>query len=861
MRHELHPVKKIFQPCLLALGVASAGAAVNAQESSQDTAAPKRVLELEEVTVTAQRREESAQDVAISVTVFDQEQIANANMTNSGDLATYTPSLSVNTRFGNENTSFAIRGFTQSLRTTASVATYFAEVVAPRGQTSQTSGDGAGPGTLFDLENVQVLKGPQGTLFGRNTTGGAVLLVPNKPTDLVEGYVEYTNGDIGTERLQAVVNVPVSDNFKLRLGFDSNERDGHLNNVTDIGASSLGDTDYVAGRVSVLWDITDRLENYTIFTYTDSESNGYTSQLFDCNTNASPADNPFFIFTGPACQNQLAQQEANGQDGFYDLVSTVNTPITTIEEFRVINTTTWEINENLILKNIAAYAHLETVNGSDIFGTQFSETAAGLSLGVPVLELVPNLLDSLGLNNLAILPSLADPNREFAVGVSTINRNFPVTSQETFVEEIQLQGMAMEGRMIWQGGLYYETSQPDGFSGNNSASFLSCELSTIEGNDPSEYNCMDPLGGLLGGVLVQEYQTEYLNQAVYAQATYDFLDSLSGTLGLRYTRDETEGFGIKTRHTFILDQAQAPIVTKSRPEVESEAPTGMLELNYRPLENVMTYAKYTRGYRQGSVNLAADPGLDTHDYETVDTYEIGAKTSFGGPIPGRFNISAFYNELTDMQLQNGYISSTAGPTTAITNAGEAEIQGFEIESFLRLSESLSLNLSYSFLDTELLKQGTVSPETIAAAVTEASGNPISGQLAGATFVPIADVGDELPFSPEQSIVASLNYLVPVPGEWGVVNLGATYVYTGEQRAAASSASPHAILPDYELLNLNASWLGIMGSNFELTVFGTNVLEEEYLTYVSGVYNTLSFETRQVGLPKLIGARLRYNFGG
>ena len=285
------PLKKIFQPCLLALGVASAGAAVNAQESSQDTVAPKRVLELEEVTVTAQRREESAQDVAISVTVFDQEQIANANMTNSGDLATYTPSLSVNTRFGNENTSFAIRGFTQSLRTTASVATYFAEVVAPRGQTSQTSGDGAGPGTLFDLENVQVLKGPQGTLFGRNTTGGAVLLVPNKPTDLVEGYVEYTNGDIGTERLQAVVNVPVSDNFKLRLGFDSNERDGHLNNVTDIGASSLGDTDYVAGRVSVLWDITDRLENYTIFTYTDSESNGYTSQLFDCNTNASPADN------------------------------------------------------------------------------------------------------------------------------------------------------------------------------------------------------------------------------------------------------------------------------------------------------------------------------------------------------------------------------------------------------------------------------------------------------------------------------------------------------------------------------------------------------------------------------------------
>src|SRR3546814_6397251 len=87
-----------------------------------------------EVIVTAQRREERAQDVPISITVITPQQMSNANITNSGDLATYTPSLSVNTRFGNENTSFAIRGFTQDLRTTASVATYFAEVVAPRGQ-------------------------------------------------------------------------------------------------------------------------------------------------------------------------------------------------------------------------------------------------------------------------------------------------------------------------------------------------------------------------------------------------------------------------------------------------------------------------------------------------------------------------------------------------------------------------------------------------------------------------------------------------------------------------------------------------------------------------------------------------------
>src|SRR3546814_9808695 len=119
-----------------------------------------------EVIVTAQRREERAQDVPISITVITPQQMSNANITNSGDLATYTPSLSVNTRFGNEKPTFAIRGFTQDLRTTASVATYFAEVVAPRGQQSHTSGDGADPGPLFDLETIQGTKGPPGTTIG-----------------------------------------------------------------------------------------------------------------------------------------------------------------------------------------------------------------------------------------------------------------------------------------------------------------------------------------------------------------------------------------------------------------------------------------------------------------------------------------------------------------------------------------------------------------------------------------------------------------------------------------------------------------------------------------------------------------------
>ena len=136
-----------------------------------------------DIVVTARRTEEKLQDVPISITVLSEKALANNNITSAKDIATYTPGVSTNNRFGSDNTTWTIRGFTQEQRSTATVGTYFADVVAPRGSGATQGGDGAGPGNLFDLSNVQILKGPQGTLQGRNSTGGAVLLVPKKPTD------------------------------------------------------------------------------------------------------------------------------------------------------------------------------------------------------------------------------------------------------------------------------------------------------------------------------------------------------------------------------------------------------------------------------------------------------------------------------------------------------------------------------------------------------------------------------------------------------------------------------------------------------------------------------------------------------
>ncbi|TCM16614.1 TonB-dependent receptor-like protein, partial [Novosphingobium sp. PhB165] len=197
-----------FQSCSMMIGASAIAfafaASPAAAQSTDNTEASTN-----DIIVTARRVEERLQDVPISITAYNQSQLADRNVVNSQDLARYTPSLSANSNFGNENSTFAIRGFVQDTGTAPSVGVYFADVVAPRGASNNVPvGDGAGPGSFFDLSNVQVLKGPQGTLQGRNTTGGAVLLVPQKPTDNLEGFVEGSIGNYDLRRVQAVINIP-----------------------------------------------------------------------------------------------------------------------------------------------------------------------------------------------------------------------------------------------------------------------------------------------------------------------------------------------------------------------------------------------------------------------------------------------------------------------------------------------------------------------------------------------------------------------------------------------------------------------------------------------------------------------------
>ncbi len=821
------------QATLLSAAALGLGLSLPAVAQQGDDRARSQMVE--EVLVTARRQVENLQEVPISMAVFDQEQLSNSNVVNASDLAAMTPGLTVNTRFGDDSSAFAIRGFTQELRTTASVGVYFADVVAPRGGGAVTAGDGAGPGAYFDLQNVQVLKGPQGTLFGRNTTGGAIMLTPQEPTTELEGYIEASAGNYDMWRLQGVINVPVGDNVRARIGIDRQQRDGYLKNVSGVGHDRLSDADYLSVRASLVVDLTPNLENYTVASWTDSKNNGSVSQVFACNTSGGGL---LVAVYGPLCATQLAGQSGD----FYEVANAIPGSKSLIEQWQIINTTTWDVTDDLTIKNILSYADLETTLTTGVFGSNFFVPTF---TGGAVTGRMPFYFANSGQ-----IPGL------------------PTTSQTSLVEELQFQGSAFGDRMIWQAGLYFETNKPDGDGAGLSFGNIGCDLGSF-GGDPSGYRCNDwftaqlGLPITLGSVAVSTGTVEFESRALYAQSTYDLSDRFSVTGGIRYTWDESYGNSrqwiyqfpgsTETGAGYFAPRATSPICgdpSASLPgcqvllQQKSEAPTWLLGLDYKPGHDLMLYGKYARGYRQGSVNIVGINGLNTHEPEEVDTFEIGLKKRFDGPMPGVFNLSAFYNDFRDQQIQLGILPVTGVPTTAIVNAGKSSIWGAEIEAGIEPFDGFTLNLSYTYLNTEVkeIEVPQVAPGLLFAppSLTSAEGEPLS-------------------YSPEHQASLTAAWRLPLSPALGDIVLAATYTYTAEQQATSSGVTPYATIPSYELLNLNLNWSGIAGTPLDASLFATNVLEEEYYAFVSGQYDSLGFESRGVGQPRMVGARLRYNF--
>ena len=264
------------------------------------------------------------------------------------------------------------------------------------------------------------------------------------------------------------------------------------------------------------------------------------------------------------------------------------------------------------------------------------------------------------------------------------------------------------------------------------------------------------------------------------------------------------------------------------------------------------YAKYSRGYREGTIAPTAPPPLNLVGPEKVDSYETGEKFSFHGPVSGTFNLSAFYNNFQDQQIQIGYNAKPGtglGPFAAPYNVGKSRIWGVEAESSLRLFAGLRLDVAYTYLNAQI-RQVTLP------VLPASSPYYLSGSEAP---------GDPLPLSPKNKVAVSPQYTLPLPDRIGSVTFGATYTHTDRQitnyidRDLPQPFTPYSYAPSTDLINLNLSWISIMGKPIDLTAFATNVTDKQYYAFIPGLAQGTQFETAAVGPPRMVGVRFKIRY--
>ena len=331
--------------------------------------APAAEEKLEEITVTARRREENLQNVPIAVTVVSQSKLEENNVVSLAQLQYLVPSMSAYATSFRDVPTFSIRGLGASIGGSApAVVTYLNEIpiAAPYSLNTGYGGGLNGPGLLFDLENVQVLKGPQGTNFGQNAVGGAVLLQTARPKDDLEGRLQVGYGNYNNREVDAMFNVPlIEDKLLVRIAYNGGWREGftHILSTPDHpGGEDTDDRNFSSVRGSVAFKPNAVFQNDTIVTYSKYNDNGSPRFI----TAVNPASATVQLF--PGITAALAQQQALG--------TLTHIPEDTVSlskgtTLAVANISTVDLTDHLRFRNIFGYNDQSMTNTGDVDGTVF----------------------------------------------------------------------------------------------------------------------------------------------------------------------------------------------------------------------------------------------------------------------------------------------------------------------------------------------------------------------------------------------------------------------------------------------------------------------------------------------------------
>jgi len=833
--------KRGYAASLLA-SAAFLGVMSPAQAQTAPQAEPAQNSQISDIIVTAQRREERAQDVPIVISAFSSERIRELNITEPQKLYGNVPSLVVGTQgqASRDVQSFSIRGQSTGFLALPSVATYLNEVPLVASISLSLQG---GPGQFVDLENVQVLSGPQGTLFGRNTTGGAVLLSAHKPsTDHVEGYIQGSYGNYDLVNIEGALNVPlIQDKLAIRVAGAYYDRTGYTQDI--VWDKDRDNQHWYTGRVSILATPADRLSNILMIYGSKSRNNGagYINRGFRI---GGLVTGPRGVcLTTPGCAEIYNRQtEISQQIGPRKTRNDVDS-YSNIDAWGAINTTDLELTDELKLRNIVSFQKLKSDYGNDNDGTPLQGYQTSQSANFPNFP-VAGLSDEFG-----IVPNGYN---------NTVKLSHPRDYLKQITEELQLQGNMLDNHLTWTVGAFYIDTKPAGLWEGAAVQFCA----PINTGNPVTCAGSRSRSGVTNK-----------SRALYGQGTLDFgafsdsLESLRFTAGYRYTWDTVKGFAgswSPLPNGTVLCALDNSIQTNGDAcrfdaTLKTKAPTWTVGLDYKPFSGLMVYGKVTRGYKAGGFNsVAVNDIFRTFEPEKLTSYEAGFKSDWNlGSMPGRLNVTYFYSDYKNIQRPGSDFNLTTFAGGAKILSATATIQGVEAEASIRPFEGLEIGGTFSHTDADYKKYQFTS---LGADRTCLPGG-------GFAVVPFGGTVNAscLPFQFVTPYIYNIRATAKLPmGEdLGQLSYLISYSHFSKQHTSPTgdpSFEPGSMLEAYGLLNMSLDWRNIRQTGLDASLFVTNATNKLYRVANANSFNGLGIFSSLYGEPRMYGVKLRYSFG-
>ncbi len=623
---------------------------------------------IEEVLVTAQKREQNVQDIGVSVSAFSDERIRQFGFDTSTKISAQTPGLSIGTPVGEgNNPSIVLRGvglndFNDNNE--GPVALYRDEVYmgAIAGQTFQ----------LFDMERIEVLRGPQGTLYGRNATGGLVHYIAKRPTDELELSGDFGYGSYDQLRFEGAISGPLNEFAQVRVALAGSRHDGYVENR--IGPDG-NEGENGAARVLVNFDLNDTSSLLLNLHYGSSDTNApkYEHQVTDSSLDPNDMGGDFWGYQ---------DNDGNPYEGDYNRDGVLD-----IENAGVSAIYKTILGSGIALTSVSAYETLDKRHEED--------TDVGPLPGIEPI---------------------------FA------------SDYDQFSQEFRISGEYERGN--WVAGVYYFQSNVEGDYELEIQYFPTTlnALNSVPAAEGGFEGGLGLVGAPFTGTdLIQflhydvDFDQDTDSYAVFGQTEFEWHPQFNLTLGLRYTREERdyeytnrvgadEGVlldfltevGVIGANGLIFDYRNggADVIAGNVNEIDNDNLSGKIGLGWDVSEDVLLFASFSRGFKSGGFNAgfmdtdmqaARDGEFNVnvqYDEEILNSYEVGIKADL---LEGRarVNATAFYYDYDDFQALSFF-----GVSQFIVNS-DASVLGGEVEFFARPTESLDLQFGASFLDTEV----------------------------------------------------------------------------------------------------------------------------------------------------------------